>query len=112
MSRPPLRVDRAMIAALVGFRHDAGLTQRALARRAKRPQSWIAKIETGVRNFYLDDLDDMALAYRLPPWKFCKHLYERPELRVFSRLERRGRRIRTATLDPSWQMLITAFRQR
>ena len=109
MSRTPLRINRSRIAALVGLRRDAGLTQRRLAKRAKHPQSWIAKIETGARYIYLSDLDDLASAYGMPTHKFVKRFYERPEIKSVRRLERVLGRRRKATCDPSWQIFITAI---
>jgi transcriptional regulator with XRE-family HTH domain len=38
-----------LLAVLVDARHKAGLTQRQLAARLKRPQSYVGKIEKGER---------------------------------------------------------------
>jgi transcriptional regulator with XRE-family HTH domain len=43
------REHRSVIAVLVTARKAAGLTQEQLARRLKRPQSYVSKYETGER---------------------------------------------------------------
>lgn len=65
----PLRPvsNRTIRAILIAARREAGLTQRQLAALAKRPHSWIAKIEIGERKIFLADLFDIARAVRLQP---------------------------------------------
>lgn len=40
---------RRLVAMLRGWRHDADLTQRDLAKRLKKPASFVAKSELGER---------------------------------------------------------------
>ncbi|QWG22200.1 helix-turn-helix domain-containing protein [Bradyrhizobium sediminis] len=49
----------AFCAMMVAARKDAGLTQQALARRLKRPQSFVAKYEGGERR--LDVVEFVAI---------------------------------------------------
>jgi transcriptional regulator with XRE-family HTH domain len=49
----------AFCAVMVAARKDAGLTQQALARRLKKPQSFIAKYEGGERR--LDVVEFVAI---------------------------------------------------
>ena len=58
---------RALIAILVASRREAGLTQRQLAERLKRPQSYVAKIEAGERRVDLVELVAIAKALKLDP---------------------------------------------
>lgn len=58
-AKPYVALREAMIAA----RKAAGLTQQELADRLDRPQSFIAKVETGER--YLDVVEFVAIAHVL-----------------------------------------------
>jgi transcriptional regulator with XRE-family HTH domain len=58
---------RALIAILVASRREAGFTQRQLAERLKRPQSYVAKIEAGERRVDLVELVAIAKALKLDP---------------------------------------------
>ena len=58
---------RALIAVLVASRREAGLTQRQLAERLKRPQSYLAKIEAGERRVDVVELVALAKALKLDP---------------------------------------------
>ena len=55
------------MAILVASRREAGLTQRQLAERLKRPQSYVAKIEAGERRVDLIELVAIAKALKLDP---------------------------------------------
>lgn len=57
------RAHRALLAVLAASRREAGLTQRELAKRLKRPHSFISKIEAGERR--LDVLEFMEIAEAL-----------------------------------------------
>ena len=52
---------------------QAGLTQRGLAERLKRPHSYVAKIEGGERRIDVLEFAELARALRLDP---CKLLGE------------------------------------
>ena len=58
---------KALVAILVASRREAGLTQRQLAERLKRPQSYIAKIEAGERRVDLIELVAIAKALKVDP---------------------------------------------
>jgi transcriptional regulator with XRE-family HTH domain len=45
-------------------REEAGLSQREVARRLRRPPSFIAKVETGDRRLDVLELDEIASIYR------------------------------------------------
>ncbi|OWY64931.1 hypothetical protein B7486_44600 [cyanobacterium TDX16] len=44
------------------LREDAGLTQRALAKRLNQPQSWVYKCETGIRRMDIAEFCDWCKA--------------------------------------------------
>lgn len=61
------RRHRALLAVLVGSRKDAGLTQRELAVKMKRPQSFIAATETGERRLDVVEFFELATALGVDP---------------------------------------------
>jgi transcriptional regulator with XRE-family HTH domain len=67
--------DRA-IAALVAAREAAGLTQRDLAERIGRPQSFIAKIETKERNLSLSEFVELVDAIGAAPADLLNSILE------------------------------------
>jgi len=52
---------------LAEARKEAGLTQFALGRRLKRPQSYVSKYETGERRLDVVEFVEVARALRLDP---------------------------------------------
>ena len=50
----------------------ANLTQEAVARRLKRPQSFVSKIEAGERRVDVVELAELAKLYRKPLTFFVK----------------------------------------
>jgi transcriptional regulator with XRE-family HTH domain len=62
-----------LCAVLAEARSEAGLTQRDLAARLKRPHSYVAKIESGERRVDVLEFIEMARAMRVDPVK----LFER-----------------------------------
>lgn len=63
------REHRALCALLAEARAEAGLTQRDLAARLKRPHSYVAKIEGGERRVDVIEFIEVARALRLDPIK-------------------------------------------
>lgn len=60
---------RALIAAVVGARKAAGLTQRQLAARLSRSDSFVWKIEAGERRVDVLEFLEIARALRVDPLK-------------------------------------------
>lgn len=56
-----------MLAVLIGSRKEAGLTQRELAQKMKRPQSFIAATETGERRLDVVEFFELATALGVDP---------------------------------------------
>ena len=67
------RGHRALIDILVESREQAGLTQRDLAARLKRPHSFIGRIEAGERRVDVIEFIEIARVMGLDP----KHLFAR-----------------------------------
>ncbi|HEX7114703.1 MAG TPA: helix-turn-helix transcriptional regulator [Steroidobacter sp.] len=67
------RGHRVLCAVLAEARSEAGMTQRDLAARLKRPHSYVAKIESGERRVDVLEFIEMARAMRVDPVK----LFER-----------------------------------
>ena len=61
------RRHRALLAVLIGSRREIGLTQRALAAKMKRPQSFVAATETGERRLDIVEFFDIAEALAFDP---------------------------------------------
>jgi transcriptional regulator with XRE-family HTH domain len=62
---------RALIDLLVSTRNQAGLTQRDLAARLKRPHSFIGRIEAGERRVDVVEFIEIAQVLEVDP----KHLF-------------------------------------
>lgn len=75
MLRKTLRTKahRTLIAVLTASRKETGLTQREVAVRLRRPQSYLAKIESGERRLDVIEFVELARALRVNPQK----LFER-----------------------------------
>ncbi len=58
---------RRLVAALVAARDTAGLTQRELAARLKRPPSYVGKVESVQRRLDIVELVDWIVALGLKP---------------------------------------------
>lgn len=58
---------KALVAILVASRREAGITQRELADRLKKPQSYVAKIEAGERRVDVVELVALAKALKVDP---------------------------------------------
>ncbi len=59
---------------LVDARKKAGLTQVQLAKRLRRPQSFISKYENGERRLDVVEFLDVARALKVEPSLFVKRL--------------------------------------
>jgi len=57
---------RRFLAHLRQARKDAGLTQVEVARRMRRPQSWVSKCETEERRIDAVEFADLAALYGKP----------------------------------------------
>lgn len=55
------------MAVLAASRREAGLTQRQLAARLKRPHSWVSKIEAGERRLDVLEFCEIAKALKVDP---------------------------------------------
>ena len=67
----------ALRAVLIKARQHAGLTQRQLAVRLKRPHSWIAKIEAGERHVSVYEFMQIASALSVPAEVLFKRFAKR-----------------------------------
>jgi transcriptional regulator with XRE-family HTH domain len=56
---------------------QAGLTQRGLAERLKRPHSYVAKIEGGERRVDVIEFAELARALRVDPLKLLGEVLSR-----------------------------------
>jgi transcriptional regulator with XRE-family HTH domain len=62
---------------LVAARHKAGLTQHTVAKRLKRPQSFVAKYEGGERRLDVIELIEIARALDVDPTVLFRTLLRR-----------------------------------
>jgi transcriptional regulator with XRE-family HTH domain len=65
---------RAFCDLLIAARRKAGLTQHAVAKRLKRPQSFVAKVEGGERRLDVIEFIDVARAIETDPLKIIRAL--------------------------------------
>lgn len=77
-------VDEVIRTALIDLRKKRGLTQRQLAYRAGRAQSWIGKIESGDRYFRLFDLVECSLVFDVPVPQLARRLLKRAPRNILS----------------------------
>jgi transcriptional regulator with XRE-family HTH domain len=63
------RGHRSLIAILVAARKQAGMTQRDLAARIKRPRSFVGRMEAGERRIDVVEFIELARALRADPKK-------------------------------------------
>ena len=71
------REHRMLCTVLAEARMQAGLTQRGLAERLKRPHSYVAKIEGGERRIDVLEFAEFARALRLDPCKLLGEVLNR-----------------------------------
>jgi transcriptional regulator with XRE-family HTH domain len=67
--------QKALCAALVAERKKAGLTQTALSKRFRRPQSFVAKVENGERRLDIIEFIRYAQALAINPCKLLGKLH-------------------------------------
>lgn len=67
-------LHRRLREQLVEARTRAGLTQVALGRRLKRPQSYVSKYETGERRLDVVEFVEVVRALRLDPTRVLAEL--------------------------------------
>ena len=60
-------------------REEAGLTQAALAKRLKRPQSYVSKFERGERRLDIIEFLEVAHGLGIDPLDFLKGLIGGPD---------------------------------
>lgn len=65
---------------LIEARTDAGLTQRALAARLKRLQSFVGKTEGGTRSLDVIEFIQIARALKIDPAKLLNRVIEAADL--------------------------------
>lgn len=70
------RGNRTFLQLLAEIRAGSGLTQKELARRLKEDQSWVSKVERGVRRLDLVELTLWCRALGIPLAQFVLE-YER-----------------------------------
>lgn len=67
---------RRLVKALVSARAEAGLTQRDLAARLKKPPSYVAKGESLQRRLDLIEMIDWLAALGVKPGPFIAHMVQ------------------------------------
>lgn len=60
-------LHRTLVAALVQARHSGGMTQRDLALKLGKPQSYVGKVESIERNLSVSEFWSWALCLGLDP---------------------------------------------
>jgi transcriptional regulator with XRE-family HTH domain len=70
---------RALIATIVNARQAAGLTQRALASKLKRSDSFVWKFEAGERQLKVLEFIELAEALDVEPEDLMRELMKKSE---------------------------------
>lgn len=68
--------QRALLTALRDTRRRAGLTQQEVARRLRRPQSFVSAYETGDRKIDVLEFVRIAKAMRTDPCEMLRRVVE------------------------------------
>lgn len=71
---------RALTEVLIAERMSAGLTQRDLSARMKRPQSFLAKIEGTLRTIDVIEFIELSRALNVEPTKLLAKVVKATEL--------------------------------
>lgn len=64
---------------LIESREAAGVTQRELAARLKKPQSYVSKFERGERRLDVIEFFDVVSAIGAEPFKLLRKLFRPPK---------------------------------
>ena len=57
---------KELLKNLISARKKAGLIQLAVAKKLKKPQSYISKIESGERKIEFTEVEDLSKIYNMP----------------------------------------------
>lgn len=68
--------QRALLEAIRGARKQAGLTQQEVARRVRRPQSFVSAYESGDRKIDVLEFVRIAKAMRADPCELLRRVVE------------------------------------
>jgi transcriptional regulator with XRE-family HTH domain len=71
---------------LIEARESAGLMQWQLAKRLRKPQSYVSKFERGERRLDVIEFLDVASALRIDPLEVLRTLMQKPPRRLPERL--------------------------
>ena len=71
MSQVEREIERYVLEQLKSIRKEAGLTQKELAQRLGRPQSYVAKYEGGLRKLEVKELFAVCRECRTTARNFC-----------------------------------------
>ena len=75
---PRANPDRDKLLKLLrAVRKEAGLTQAEVARKLRRPQSFVSKYEIGERRLDLIELREVCAAIRIPLQRFVRRFESR-----------------------------------
>jgi len=70
----PQTINKRLEKALMQARKEAGLTQIDVAKRFKKPQSFVSKYETGERKLTVGDFLAVCEALNIDPIALLSHL--------------------------------------
>lgn len=72
---------RALARQMMLARKHSGMTQKELARRLNKPQSYVSKLESGERRLDFVELVESAEALGLPPLDLIQKVLSDPSFR-------------------------------
>jgi len=67
---------RKLLPLLKKIREDSGLSQQALSRKLRKPQSWISRTETGERRIDILEFAAWAVACEVDPARVLERFVE------------------------------------
>ncbi|MBX9812089.1 MAG: helix-turn-helix domain-containing protein [Burkholderiales bacterium] len=83
-----LRQNERFLAQLRAARKNAGVSQQALAKRLRRPQSFVSKYENAERRLDVVEFLQVAQAIGIDPHKVIDGLLSEEEPQLLSKLRR------------------------